>query len=568
MPRNYVRKTNRQSWDKNSMLKAIAEVKEGKCGYLSAAKKYDVPKSTLERRCKDGNELFQGTSKGLGSRQTTFTIDQEAELVAYVKSMDGMLYGLTTTGLRSLAYQYAESNDIHHPFNHESKQAGWDWMRSFMSRHNLSLRSPEATSAARARGFNRQSVSSFFDLLESIQDAKKFPPSRIFNVDETGVTTVQAKTSKVVSLRGKKQVGSLTSAERGTLSTAVMCMNAAGMFVPPMIIFPRVRMKPHFKLGAPPDSLCVTHPSGWMQSHLFEMWFDHFLKHTGSTLSNPALLILDGHKTHTQNIPVIQKAKDNGVTILCLPPHCSHRMQPLDVSVMGPLSSYYAKEVEIWLRNNPGHVVSLDQVATLFGKAYIKATVPANALGGFRKSGIFPTDRGVFTDDMFEAAAPTDNTEAYENLQGNNPIPSPVLSEPSTSALTTEGTSSHKSPEEIAPFPKKSTDTLKKRKTNRGRTAILTNEVYLTHLAEKPSTSGHITSKKKRTKQAKRRKTPTPVSSDNDDGDVSCLYCNDSYWKGNADSGWVKCRHCSSWAHELCAGLDDEDDDFMCELCK
>ncbi|XP_067933206.1 uncharacterized protein [Watersipora subatra] len=227
------------------MLKAIADVKEGKCGYLSAAKKYGVPKSTLKRRCKDGNKLFQGTSKGLSSKQATFTIDQETEVLAYVKSMDGMLYDLTITGLHSLAYPYAKSNNIKHPFSQESKQAGWDWIRTFMSRN------PEATSPARARGTNRQSVSSFFEL-GCIQDAKKFPASKILNVDETGVTTVQAKTSKVVSLREKKRVGSLISAERGTLSTTLMCMNAAGMFFPPMLIYNQI----------PPNSLCVSHPSG------------------------------------------------------------------------------------------------------------------------------------------------------------------------------------------------------------------------------------------------------------------------------------------------------------------
>ena len=111
-------------------------------------------------------------------------------------------------------------------------------------------------------------------------------------------------------------------------------MSASGVFVPPMIIIPRVRMKPQFSEGAPPGTLVVTDKSGWMQLNLFEQWFDHFLYHTQSSEENPSLLILDGHKTHTQNIAIIDKARENGVTISCLPPNTSHRMQPLDVSLM------------------------------------------------------------------------------------------------------------------------------------------------------------------------------------------------------------------------------------------
>ena len=102
---------------------------------------------------------------------------------------------------------------------------------------------PDATSAARARAFNEVSVSAFFDILEKLQDEKKFTPDRIFNVDETGISTVPNKPSRIIAPKGKKQVGCLSSAERGQLVTAEICMNAAGEFVPPMFIFPRKRMK-------------------------------------------------------------------------------------------------------------------------------------------------------------------------------------------------------------------------------------------------------------------------------------------------------------------------------------
>lgn len=69
-------------------------------------------------------------------------------------------------------------------------------------------------------------------------DKYKFTPSRIWNVDETGITTVQ-KPKKVVAARGKKQIGAATSAERGELVTHACVINAAGNLMTPMFVFPR-----------------------------------------------------------------------------------------------------------------------------------------------------------------------------------------------------------------------------------------------------------------------------------------------------------------------------------------
>ena len=43
----------------------------------------------------------------------------------------------------------------------------------------------------------------------------------------------------MIGLKGKKQIGALSAAERGCLITVVTCFNANGDYVPPMLIFPR-----------------------------------------------------------------------------------------------------------------------------------------------------------------------------------------------------------------------------------------------------------------------------------------------------------------------------------------
>ena len=169
--------------------------------------------------------------------------------------------------------------------------------------------------------------------------------------------------------------------------------------------------------GAPPGSLSACHPSGWMQLDIFSTWFDHFIKFSGATLSNPVLLILDGHATHVRNIDVINKARDSGIVIICLPPHCSHRMQPLDVSFMKPLSSYYNVEIEKWLRNHPGRTVTDFQIAQLITPAYLKAATALVAANGFRKSGIWPVDRDIFDEHEFAPSHPTDIPEKQASAE-------------------------------------------------------------------------------------------------------------------------------------------------------
>ena len=227
-------------------------------------------------------------------------------------------------------------------------------------------------------------------------------------MDETKVTTVQGRQPKILALKGKKQVGAFTSAEKGQLHTVEICINAVGNYIPPMIIFPRIRRKEELMNGAPPGCIDGCTPNGWMTKDVFLVWFQHFVKASGASKQNRVLLILDGHMTHTKNLEVIELARDNGVSIICLPPHCTHRLQPLDVVVMKPFSSFYDQELVKWLRNHPGRVVTTFQVAELFGKAYIRASRAEYAINGFKKTGIFPCNRRVFIEADFAAAEVTE----------------------------------------------------------------------------------------------------------------------------------------------------------------
>jgi len=127
------------------------------------------------------------------------------------------------------------------------------------------------------------------------------------------------------------------------------------------------------------------------------------LRQACSTISRTAaLLILDNHHRHV-NLDVINYAKDNHVTLLSFPPHCSHELQPLDKSVYGPFKTSVHQASDSWMRDpqNAGKSMSIHIIPHLTGYAFPKAFSTDNIVSGFSTTGIWPFDRNVFPTDKF-----------------------------------------------------------------------------------------------------------------------------------------------------------------------
>ena len=189
-------------------------------------------------------------------------------------------------------------------------------------------------------------------------DTIQHNPARLYNCDETGTTIVQHKHTKILGLKGKHQISSLQSAEWGSLVTVTTCMSPTGHFVPPLFVFPRKNMKQELINGTPPGSIHACHPLGVDTDRDFFPVVSSFLKHTKPTKEDLVVLVLDRHYSHTRNLEVITLARENHVDIICLPPHSSHKMQPLDKTFMGPLKTFYCQETEKWLHSHPGRVIT------------------------------------------------------------------------------------------------------------------------------------------------------------------------------------------------------------------
>ena len=197
-------------------------------------------------------------------------------------------------------------------------------------------------------------MNEFFDNLASVMDRYKFTPNRIFNVDETGVTTVQSP-KQVLAAKGTKQIGSITSREHGELMTLVCCINATGNSISPAFIFPRIHYKNHLVCDGSTDSIGTLNKSGWINEEIFSMYLKHIVNQISCNKENRALLILDNHESHV-SMASIELAKQNGLIFLIIPPHTSHRLQPLDRSMFEPLKSKYNQAMDEWMRPHPGKI--------------------------------------------------------------------------------------------------------------------------------------------------------------------------------------------------------------------
>lgn len=98
-------------------------------------------------------------------------------------------------------------------------------------------------------------------------------------------------------------------------------------------------------------------------------------------------------------------ARANGILLLQLPGHTTHRLQPLDVRFFGPLQTYYDQALDQWMTCHASQCVTQFDIAPLITIAYYKAASMNNAINAFKNNGCWPINRFVFNDADFNDAA-------------------------------------------------------------------------------------------------------------------------------------------------------------------
>lgn len=209
----------------------------------------------------------------------------------------------------------------------------------------------EACSLSRATAFNKHNVQAFYKNVREVYKKYKLIPESIYNCDETGLSTV-TDPPKVIAKCGTKQVVEITLGERGAFVTMLAFINAISNTVLPVFIFPRVHFKDFMLNSAPFGSLGLSKKSGWITEDNFYKSLQHFTHYTKSSQENQVLLLFDNPNTQV-SIQSIKFAREKGIIMLTFPPHTSHHLQPLDVSVYDLFKTRFKAEHNKWLIN-PG----------------------------------------------------------------------------------------------------------------------------------------------------------------------------------------------------------------------
>jgi hypothetical protein len=173
--------------------------------------------------------------------------------------------------------------------------------------------------------------------------------------------------------------------------TAIAAINAAGWSVPPFLIFAgRYHLSAWYEEAEiPRDWVIAVSDNGWTNNELGVEWLKHFNAHTKTRVVGARrLLVLDGHESH-HSLEFQELCKENNIYTLCMPPHSSHLLQPLDVGCFSPLKRAYSREVEALIRHHINHITKLEFLPA-FKAAYDRSFTSTNICSAFRGAGLVP----------------------------------------------------------------------------------------------------------------------------------------------------------------------------------
>ena len=102
------------------------------------------------------------------------------------------------------------------------------------------------------------------------------------------------------------------------------------------------------------------------------------------------MLISDGFGTH-KSLEVMTFCYENNIILCRLPSHTSHKLQPCDVSVFGPLKAAYRERVDHLFRGGANTVGKQHfTLELLYDRARQLALTKRNISSGWSKAGLFP----------------------------------------------------------------------------------------------------------------------------------------------------------------------------------
>lgn len=191
--------------------------------------------------------------------------------------------------------------------------AGQTWVRNFVKRQDLQSKVLHGEAGSVDPELVKEGMT------EIREACKKYPPSRIFNVDETGILwKLMAKRTYLSQRENRKTTRGTKAMKFKDRLSAYMCANADGSVKVPMSIIGKAKNPRCFK-GTDCPLKYFSQTNAWSDSATFLKWWQQvFLPFIRRTTHLPVLLLMDGCSSHADLVD------DRGqVTVMTFPPNCT-----------------------------------------------------------------------------------------------------------------------------------------------------------------------------------------------------------------------------------------------------
>lgn len=379
--------TKKVKYTSQSLDAAIISFRNGE-SISAAAKNHQIPYSTLYNKLIGKSPLkiqHSGPESILGAKV-------EKELVSWLLETSKMGFPTSKQMLLDTVQEIVEKSNLKTPF--VNNRPGRKWFDSFLKRHK-EVSFKHAEYIHRCRGsVTEEKIRSWFAEIQLLleDDFEIFQHAdRIFNADETGFFLSPAGL-KIIGPTGKHVYQESMRSDKENITT-LFTVNAEGLFAPPLTLFKYVRLPASIANNAPTFWSLGTSENGWMTGKCFFEYianvFVPFLK--TKPIQLPVILFLDGHKSHL-TMELSDLCRRNKIILIALLPNATHILQPLDVSVFGPMKTKWKTITRQWRVDHDGVELSKQNIPAALNTFLSDTKMAANIMAGFRATGLCPFD--------------------------------------------------------------------------------------------------------------------------------------------------------------------------------
>ena len=192
----------------------------------------------------------------------------------------------------------------------------------------------------RAAAASEEVLSEWFKRFASIIAAKRIQPQDYWNMDETGVALGVCSNHIVLGSIDSKRSTIRTPESREWVSI-IETISALGRVLTPVAVFKGKNILSRwFTTSNIPPWRYIVSPNGWTSDDIAMGWLHHIFLPETAREDAPRLLLVDGHGSHA-TVEFMSECYIHNVSVVYLPAHSSHVLQPLDLAVFSSLKHSY-----------------------------------------------------------------------------------------------------------------------------------------------------------------------------------------------------------------------------------